>query len=64
MNLSIILSEYQDGTRNARVYKTASGEYGVITFDATDDYNGFESFPLEEDAEVYAEDWVTKHVSI
>ena len=59
-----IISNYQDGLRNAKVYKTATGEYGVITYDATTDYNGFESFVLEEDAENYAEDWVLNHDSI
>lgn len=62
--ISIILSEFQDGTRNARVYQTTNGEYGVVTFDASDDYNGFAVFDLEEDAEIYAEDWVTGHEPI
>ena len=37
-----IISEYQNGTRNARVYKTTSGQYGVLLFDANDDYNEFQ----------------------
>lgn len=59
-----ILSEYQQGTRNSRVYKTSNGEYGVIVFDAQDDFNGFNSFEFLEQAENYAEDWVTGNVSI
>lgn len=55
-----ILSEYQEGTRNARVYKTASGDYGVIVYDANDDYNEFESFIDEDLAEQFAEDWVLR----
>jgi hypothetical protein len=55
-----ILSEYQEGTRNARVYKTSTGEYGVLTFDSQDDYNGFESYSTIDDAEDAAEDWVLK----
>ena len=56
-----ILSNYQQGERNAKVYKTTSGEFGVITFDARDDYNAFASFATEEDAENFAEDWVMNH---
>ena len=59
MNLLPILSNYQDGLRNAKVYKTATGEFGVLTYDANDDYNGFAIFDTEEDAENHAEDWVT-----
>ena len=59
-----IISEYQNDTRNARVYRTAHGGWGVVVFDAQDDYNGFESFDNEEDAEVYAENWVLGHESI
>ena len=59
-----ILSEYQNGTRNARVYKTNSGDYGVIVYDAQDDYNGFESFDNIELAENFAEDWVLGHESV
>jgi hypothetical protein len=55
-----ILSNYQEGTRNAKVYKTASGEYGVIVFDAQDDFNGFESFLTIDLAEDFAEDWVLR----
>jgi hypothetical protein len=55
-----ILSEYQNGLLNARVYKNKNGEYGVVVYDAETDYNGFESFTIEEDAEDYAEDWVLR----
>jgi hypothetical protein len=55
-----ILSNYQEGTRNAKVYKDASGSYSVIVFDAQDDYNGYESFPDINAAEDFAEDWVLK----
>jgi hypothetical protein len=55
-----ILSNYQEGTRNAKVYKDTSGKFCVIVFDAQDDYNGFESYYNEEDAENFAEDWVLR----
>ncbi len=59
-----ILSNFQEGTRNAKVYKTQSGEWGVIVYDAQDDYNGFASFSNEDDADNFAEDWVMGHDSV
>jgi hypothetical protein len=53
-----ILSEYQDGTRNSRVYQTANGDYGVLLFDAEDDYNEFRSYTTIDEAENVAENWV------
>lgn len=64
MQLMKIVSDYQEGTRNAKVYRTQNGEWGVIVFDAQDDYNAFATFESEELAEVFAEDWVTGHVTI
>jgi hypothetical protein len=55
-----ILSDYQEGTRNAKVYRDNSGKFCVIVFDAEDDYNGFESFYNVDDAENFAEDWVLR----
>ena len=63
-NMHVIISEYQEGTRNARVYKTANGEYGVILFDAVDDFNGFQSRPTIDLAEDLAEDWVYNNVTL
>jgi len=59
-----ILSEFQEGTRNAKVYKTTNGDYGVVFFDAQDDFNGFNSFNSLENAENFSEDWVTGNVAI
>lgn len=59
-----ILSNYQEGTRNAKVYKTQRGEWGVIVFDSQDSFEAFKSFEYEEQAENFAEDWVTKNVPI
>jgi len=59
-----IISEHQEGSRNARVYKTASGDYGVLLFDATTDFNDFLSFPTIDKAEDVAENWVLQHGSI
>ena len=55
-----IISNYQEGTRNAKVYKDANGSFSVIVFDAVDDYNGYESFYNIDDAEDFAEDWVLR----
>jgi hypothetical protein len=59
-SLMPILSDYQEGVRNAKVYKTTNGEYGVIVYDAETDYNGFQSFETEDLAEEFAEDWVLR----
>lgn len=56
-----VVSNYQEGSRNAKIYRMPKGEWGVIVFDAQDDYNGFASFVSEEQAEIFAEDWVTKN---
>jgi hypothetical protein len=56
----LILSEYQEGLRNARVYKTQRGEYGVIVYDAEEDREEFKTFVTEDSAEEYAEDWVLR----
>lgn len=59
-----ILSEYQNGTRNAKVYRTASGDWGVVVFDAVDDFNGFQSFRTEDEADLFAEGWVQGYESV
>ncbi len=58
MNVLPIISDYQEGTRNAKVYKDNSGRFSVIVYDSVDDYNGYESFDNIDDAEDFAEDWV------
>ena len=55
-----IISNHQQGSRNAKVYKTSNGGYGVVVFDAETDYNGFQSFDSIDLAEDYAEDWVLR----
>lgn len=59
-----IISEYQQGTRNARVYKTAMGDYGVLLFEAENDFNDFKVFPSIDEAEDAAEDWVMGYDTI
>ena len=59
-----ILSEYQHGTRNARVYRTAMGEWGVVVFDSSNDFNGFDSFSNEDEADLFAEGWVQGYESV
>lgn len=39
MQLMPILSNYQEGSRNAKVYQTHNGEFGVIVYDWTFDYD-------------------------
>lgn len=57
-----ILSDHQAGSRNAKVYKTANGRFGVILYNSDDDYNGFECFDDSYDAEKYAENWVKRTI--
>lgn len=64
MNLMPIISNYQQGLRNAKVYKQANGEYAVIVYEAESDYNGLQSFPTIDLAEDFAEDWVANRDSI
>jgi hypothetical protein len=59
-----IISEYQEGTRNARVHRTTNGEWGVVVFDSVDDFNGFKSFPNENEADLFAEGWVKGYESV
>lgn len=59
-----IISEYQEGTKNARVYRTNNGQYGVLLFEAENDYNEFEAFDSLDEAEDYAEDWVLNRDAI
>lgn len=60
-NLMKILSNFQEGLRNAKVYKTTNGDFGVLYYDATVDYNEFASFTSLDLAEDSAEDWVMGH---
>lgn len=55
-----IISNYQNGTRNSKVYRTETG-YGVLMFEAETDYNAFNSFTDIDSAEDFAEDWVVKN---
>jgi len=60
MNLMPIISNYQDGTRNAKVYRDSSKRFCVLIYDAFDDYNGYESFEDLDIAERFAEDWIMR----
>jgi hypothetical protein len=53
-----ILHNYQQGTKNAKVYKTGGKQYAVLMYESTTDYNSAEFFNSEEDAENRGEDFV------
>jgi len=59
MEDKIVLSEYTQYPYTATVYK-ANDEYGVLMYIAEEDHNEVKFFSNEEDAENFAEDWVTK----
>jgi hypothetical protein len=52
-----ILHNYQQGTKNAKVYKTGK-QYAVLMYESTNDYNSAEFFNSEEAAENRGEDFV------
>jgi hypothetical protein len=55
-----VLSEYQEGLRNAKTYMASNNKYGVIAYDANLDIERFYCFDTEQIAEDFAEDWVLK----
>jgi hypothetical protein len=60
----MIISEYTEGMRNSRVMKMANGDYLVLIWDAISEIDEHRSFKNLEEAEIFAEDWVLKNVSI
>jgi len=56
----LTLSEYQEGLRNARVYKSNNNMYNVVVYDGNVDEEDFYSYSSLEVAENFAEDWVLK----
>lgn len=55
-----VISEYQEGLRNARVYKSNNNMYNVIVYDGNIDEEHFYSYASLSVAEDFAEDWVLK----
>jgi hypothetical protein len=59
----MIISEYTEGVRNAKVMKMESGGYLVLLWDADREIDEHKSFNNLETAEDYAENWVLKYVT-
>lgn len=59
----MILSEYTEGLRNAKIMKMENGEYLVLLWDAAREIDEHKSFVNLETAENYAENWVLKYVT-
>lgn len=57
----IMISEHQNGTRNARVYLHHTNVFDVIVYDSDDDYTFLKKFGAVDDAEDYAENWVLRY---
>jgi len=55
-----VLSEYQEGLRNAKVYKSKNNMYNVIVYDGELDEEDFYSYNSLQIAENFAEDWVLR----
>lgn len=60
----MLISEYQTGNRNARVYKTTTGTYMVVLYDGDLDSEDSKPFQFIDMAEDFAEDWVNGDVAI
>lgn len=56
----IILSEYQHELRNARVYLAKNNQFCVEVFDGVSQEQFLYTFPTEQQADNFAEEWVLK----
>ena len=59
----MMISEYTEGMRNAKVMKMANGQYFVLIWDANREIDEQKSFNNLEAAEDFAENWVLNYVS-
>jgi hypothetical protein len=59
----MIISEYTEGLRNAKIMKMGNGEYLVLLWDAAREIDEHKSFNNLETAEDYAENWVLRYVT-
>ena len=59
----MIISEYTEGVRNAKVMKMENGQYTVLIWDAAREIDDHRMFTSLEVAEDFAENWVLQHVS-
>lgn len=60
----MIISEYTEGNRNAKVLKMNKGGFLVLLWDANREIDEHTTFHDLELAEDFAEDWVMKYVTI
>jgi hypothetical protein len=56
--MSVLLSEYEEGPINSRVFKLADGSYQVLVFNATTGKEMAEFFKHYQQACTFAEDQV------
>ena len=54
----ITISEYQEGTRTVKVYKTKNSEYSVVVYTCVSHSEYNKSFVTIDEAEDYAQDLV------
>ena len=60
----MIISEYTEGCRNAKIVKMNKGDFLVLLWDANLDIDEHTTFHDLELAENFAEDWVMKYVAL
>jgi hypothetical protein len=60
----MMISEYTEGMRNAKVLKMERGHYIVMVWDADREIDEHKTFDNLDSAEDFAENWVLKHVPL
>ncbi len=61
MSAELQLHTFVEGNRTARVYTRGKNSYRVFVLDSYTEFQDEKYFDSEEDAEVFAEDWVLKN---
>ena len=60
----MLISEYQVGSKNSRVYKTTNNTYMVLVYEEDSNYENSKLFDFIDMAEDFAEDWVNGDVAL
>ena len=60
----MLISEYQNGFKNSRVYRTTNNRYMVVIYYADTDTEDSKLFDFIDLAEDFAEDWVNGDVAL
>lgn len=58
MSAELELHAFMDGNRIAKIYTRGKDSYRVFVLDSYNEFQDEKYFSNEEDAEIFAEDWV------